>query len=199
MKSRKVNSKTVFLSINNNNLLRQPVADLQKADSNLYENNTYWYRKTFTVDHSKSDIVKLKINKAKYHTKVFLNNHLAGENSYCFTPAVFDIKSLLKDSGEDNILLIAVGCKNNLPDTVVGGDDFEKTKYIPGIYDDVKLILTNAPFIRNIQAAPDIEKEELHIVAGIETINPNQKAISQALLDKHYLRKHGKDAYYGQK
>jgi hypothetical protein len=30
-------------------------------------------------------------------------------------------------------------------------------------------------------------------------INANQKAISQALLDKHYLRKHGKEAYYGQK
>jgi len=29
-------------------------------------------------------------------------------------------------------------------------------------------------------------------------INPNQKPISQALLDKHFLRKHGKDAYYGQ-
>jgi len=34
---------------------------------------------------------------------------------------------------------------------------------------------------------------------GTITINPNQKAISQVLLDKHYLRKHGKNAYYGQK
>jgi L-ribulose-5-phosphate 4-epimerase len=30
-------------------------------------------------------------------------------------------------------------------------------------------------------------------------INPKQEEISQALLDKHYLRKHGEDAYYGQK
>lgn len=30
-------------------------------------------------------------------------------------------------------------------------------------------------------------------------INPNISHINQALLDKHYLRKHGKDAYYGQK
>ena len=28
----------------------------------------------------------------------------------------------------------------------------------------------------------------------LNKINP----VSQALLDKHYLRKHGKDAYYGQ-
>ena len=30
------------------------------------------------------------------------------------------------------------------------------------------------------------------------TINPKQDQISKALLDKHYLRKHGKNAYYGQ-
>jgi L-ribulose-5-phosphate 4-epimerase len=36
---------------------------------------------------------------------------------------------------------------------------------------------------------------------GIHTrlLNPAQGAIPQALLDKHYLRKHGKDAYYGQR
>jgi L-ribulose-5-phosphate 4-epimerase len=34
---------------------------------------------------------------------------------------------------------------------------------------------------------------------GTQLINARQGAISQALLDKHYLRKHGEDAYYGQK
>jgi L-ribulose-5-phosphate 4-epimerase len=33
---------------------------------------------------------------------------------------------------------------------------------------------------------------------GTITINPNQGQISKPLLDKHYLRKHGKNAYYGQ-
>lgn len=34
---------------------------------------------------------------------------------------------------------------------------------------------------------------------GTLTINNKQKDISRVLLDKHYLRKHGKGAYYGQK
>ncbi|MHC4643507.1 MAG: L-ribulose-5-phosphate 4-epimerase [Planctomycetota bacterium] len=34
---------------------------------------------------------------------------------------------------------------------------------------------------------------------GTVTINPSQGPISKALLDKHYLRKHGTNAYYGQK
>ena len=29
-------------------------------------------------------------------------------------------------------------------------------------------------------------------------INPDQTRMQQTLLDKHYLRKHGKNAYYGQ-
>ncbi|WP_064581073.1 L-ribulose-5-phosphate 4-epimerase [Streptobacillus moniliformis] len=32
-----------------------------------------------------------------------------------------------------------------------------------------------------------------------EVINPNVNKMQQELLDKHYLRKHGKNAYYGQK
>ena len=31
------------------------------------------------------------------------------------------------------------------------------------------------------------------------TINPELGPMQQTLLDKHYLRKHGKNAYYGQK
>jgi L-ribulose-5-phosphate 4-epimerase len=30
-------------------------------------------------------------------------------------------------------------------------------------------------------------------------LNPHGIHVSQALLDKHYLRKHGANAYYGQK
>ncbi len=42
--------------------------------------------------------------------------------------------------------------------------------------------------------------EELAAMAsGSLTINPNLRGIDQELLDKHYLRKHGANAYYGQK
>ncbi len=30
------------------------------------------------------------------------------------------------------------------------------------------------------------------------TLDPNAAVLKQAVLDKHYLRKHGKNAYYGQ-
>jgi len=36
------------------------------------------------------------------------------------------------------------------------------------------------------------------MAAQSELVNPHIHPIEQALMDKHYLRKHGKDAYYGQ-
>jgi len=86
-----------------------------------------------------------------------VNGKLAGENTRSFTPSVFDILPYLIENGGENDLLIAVGCRNNLPDTVTNGWDFEKIKYTPGIYDNVKLIVSGYPYISNIQTAPDIK------------------------------------------
>ena len=41
-------------------------------------------------------------------------------------------------------------------------------------------------------------EEVAKMASGTLQINPQQKPISPALLDKHYLRKHGEGAYYGQ-
>ena len=62
----------------------------------------------------------------------------------------------------------------------------------------------HGPFTRGKTPADAVEAmvvlEQVAIMAlGTITINPNQGQISNALMDKHYLRKHGKDAYYGQK
>jgi L-ribulose-5-phosphate 4-epimerase len=49
-----------------------------------------------------------------------------------------------------------------------------------------------------VEAAVVLEQTAA-MALGTIMINPNQSQIDKALLDKHYLRKHGKDAYYGQK
>ena len=55
-----------------------------------------------------------------------------------------------------------------MPDTVMWGHDFEKLIYIPGIYDDVSLILSGYPFIRNIQTVPLVNQGKVRIVAEID-------------------------------
>lgn len=151
-------------------LVDMAVPKFQEEDT-LYENRVYWYRRTFLVDDPGRDVILLKINKARYHTRVFVNGKLAGENIYNFTPSIFNIKPFLNSDGIKNELVIAIGCKNNLPDTVTNGWDFEKIKYIPGIYDDVKLITANYPYINNIQAVPDPFVKKLRVVAEIKDKN----------------------------
>jgi L-ribulose-5-phosphate 4-epimerase len=69
---------------------------------------------------------------------------------------------------------------------------------IPGV-----LVANHGPFTWGKSPADAVESmvmlEQIAMMAlGTITINPNQGPISKVLLDKHYLRKHGKNAYYGQ-
>lgn len=66
------------------------------------------------------------------------------------------------------------------------------------------LVANHGPFTWGATAAAAVEAavvlEQIAAMAlGTITINPNQAEIPQTILDKHYLRKHGKNAYYGQK
>lgn len=66
------------------------------------------------------------------------------------------------------------------------------------------LVAGHGPFtwgktpMASVESAIVLE-EVAKMASGTIAINPQQNAIKQTLLDKHYLRKHGKDAYYGQK
>ena len=65
------------------------------------------------------------------------------------------------------------------------------------------LVANHGPFTWGKTPADAVEAayvlEQIATMAlGTITINPNQGQISVPLLDKHYLRKHGKNAYYGQ-
>ena len=131
----------------------------------------FWYHRTFVVDGSIPDVAILKIHKAKYGTKVFLNGHVVSEHLPCFTPALLDVKKFLKNSGEQNELIVRVGAdRESLPEGMPTGWDFEKYLYIPGIYDSVELILTGTPYIANVQTVPNLEKSRVKVVVELENV-----------------------------
>ena len=72
--------------------------------------------------------------------------------------------------------------------------------------DEIQAILVHShgPFTWGKDAAKAVENsvvlEEVAFMAWHDIMmNPDIKPMQQELLDKHYLRKHGKNAYYGQK
>jgi L-ribulose-5-phosphate 4-epimerase len=68
---------------------------------------------------------------------------------------------------------------------------------MPGV-----LVCGHAPFTWGLDSLEAVHHavvlEEVAKMAFRTEMLGNQKAVEQFLLDKHYLRKHGKDAYYGQ-
>ena len=69
---------------------------------------------------------------------------------------------------------------------------------VPGV-----LVMSHGPFVwgtdpmnavHNAVVMEEVAFMDYHAL----TLNPQHRDMQQTLLDKHYLRKHGKDAYYGQ-
>ncbi len=148
-------------------LARPAFAEVGKK-SKLRE--AFWYRRTFKLDGPVPEVAILKLHKARYGIKVFLNGQLVGEHLPCFTPGYFDVKRHLKGSGQENELVIRVGAfRESIPQDMPTGWDFEKYLYIPGIYDSVELILTGTPRIVNVQAVPDLASSVVAAVVEIES------------------------------
>ncbi|MDI9491113.1 MAG: L-ribulose-5-phosphate 4-epimerase [Clostridiaceae bacterium] len=69
---------------------------------------------------------------------------------------------------------------------------------VPGV-----LVAGHGPFTWGANCFKAVENSKVleeccKMAVRTEQINPDINRIEQGLLDKHYLRKHGKDAYYGQ-
>lgn len=152
----------------------------------------FWYKKEFQLDEDVPDVALVKLYKAKYTMKVFLNGAVVGEQGYNFTPAVFDIKPFLKGQ-KKNELLVRISTYDNCPDSIMGGHDFEKKRYIPGIYDNVELILSGKEFIENVQIVPDVEK------GGIRAVVKMRQGTEKVKLKYRILEyKSGKEVVSGE-
>ncbi len=125
----------------------------------------FWYRRTFTIDGALPATAWLKIHKACYGTQVTLNGQPVGEHVGCFTPGFFDLTGKLKGEGQVNELLVRVGAAHTaLGEEVPWGHDFEKVRYVPGICDEVEVILCGSPNIGNVQVVPDLAGRKARVV-----------------------------------
>lgn len=131
--------------------------------------DAFWYRRTFKVSGPILPVAQLRIGKATYGTRVFLNGQLIGDHSPCFTAGLFAVKDALKPG--ENELIIRVGAdRDAVAGLVESGYDGEKNRYIPGIYDNVELIMTGSPHIINVQAVPNIEAKTVTIHSWIKCL-----------------------------
>ena len=104
-----------------------------------------------------------------------------------------------------------ITCTRELTDAQVNGDyELETGIQITDAYKgrDPKaapmvIVAGHAPFTWGKDAAQSVYHaallEEIARMAYLtRTLDQNAGALKKSVMDKHYLRKHGKDAYYGQ-
>ncbi len=137
--------------------------------------DAFWYRRTFTLDGPIPAVAKLKVAKAMFGTRVLLNGTWLGDHIPSFTPGYFDAKPALKTGS--NEILIRVGADRDAVGTgYPNGFDFEKQRYIPGVFDSVELILSGTPHFMTVQAAPDIAGKTLRVQAVLRNDGEAAKA-----------------------
>lgn len=110
-------------------------------------------------------------------------------------------------------LVAAVPCTEVMSDEMIKGNyELETGNQILNLfrehdlsYTEVEMVLVacHGPFTWGKNAAKSVYNaavlEELARMAQLTlSINPSVTSIKQALIDKHYFRKHGTNAYYGQ-
>lgn len=133
--------------------------------------NYFWFRRKFRLPRKRQAAI-LRINKAQFGTAVWLNGKKIGDHHSCFTAGYFNVTQALDWDGE-NTLVIRIGAHPGVvPKWVPTGTDFEKNKWIPGIYDNVLLYLSDNPVIETIQVAPRINPPEIVVQTQVKNYGP---------------------------
>ena len=124
--------------------------------------DAYWYRRTFDIKGPLPPAAVLKVNKAMFGSQVYLNGRLLGNHVPCWTAGYFDLRPALKTN--ENELVIRIGAdRDAIGRAYPDGFDYEKSRYIPGIFDSVTLMFSGTPRIENVQVAPEIEKQQAKV------------------------------------
>jgi beta-galactosidase len=145
------------------------------ASDGALKDSAFWYRREFTLEGDVPAVASLLVRKAAYGSTVYLNGTKVGESQASFTASHYDVRAWLLGRGAANELVIRVGAgRDSLPRTVPRGQDYEKTRYIPGLFDSVDLELSGTPHFVEVQAAPDITNQRVRVQARVLNSGPDR-------------------------
>jgi len=145
---------------------RETAPDLTRRSDPIQQ--AFWYRRKFKIDSKDVAVTRLKVSKARFGARVFMNGKSAGEHPCSVTPGWFNVRPFLKSEGGENELVIRIGASGPPElEPVRNGRASDKNRRMPGICGSVELILSDTPHVRNVQIAPDIQGSSVRVVAEI--------------------------------
>lgn len=166
---------------------KRPEATELKTTHSLYDIDYKpkysWYKKTvFISDDLKGKEAVLTIFKSQYVTNIIVNGHDFGTYMECYTPIDANITRALRYNSENEIL-IRVGDRTWLPSEAAGGTDKEKERYLPGIWDDVKLSFTKKIRVNRLLLLPNLKSKQLTIKTQLRNYFPAQIGYGDKMYD----------------
>ena len=133
-----------------------------------------WYKKTINVvERFREMEILLSIKKSQYVTQVYVNGIDMGSSMECYTPIEIPVTRAIK-FGEDNEILVKVGDRYWLPPQAAGSTDKEKEHYLPGIWDDVELIVSGKVQVNNTLLLPDAANGRVTAKIRLRSFYPQQ-------------------------
>lgn len=102
-------------------------------------------------------VARLRLAKGMYGKQVRVNSAPVGEHTPSFTPGVFDVTAHLHGNGDPTEVTVRLGQRSTLPAGSIDGADWEQSRYTPGLYDEVDLLLHGTPYVAWIQTVPQLD------------------------------------------
>jgi len=122
------------------------------------ETSALWYHKTVHLQEIPGSVI-LRINKAHYGRKVYINGQLVLDYPYNFTASETNIREFLVEG--DNEIIIRLGNYLQQRDDPAcpahTGSDYEKNSYLPGIPDSISLLLCSNPVVESVRSVSLID------------------------------------------
>lgn len=162
--------------------MASPAFEEVGLDSTLRE--AFWYRREFDVDGEVGAVAILRILKARYGTKIFVNGVDVGEHRPNHTPGEFRVEGVLRQGR--NELIVRLGpWRDDEPSEVPDGRDIESYLAVPGIYDSVELVLGAFPFIEDVATSPNIDAGTVEVTARVRAgEDPTQFALKAVVTER---------------
>ncbi len=157
---------------------KKPESIVEKSAHGVYDIDYVpkynWYRKSVPIDEShRGKQVLLRIKKSQYVTQVYINGIDMGTSMECYTPIEVPVTRAL-NFGQENEILIKVGDRYWLPPQAAGSTDKEKEHYLPGIWDDVELIISGNIQVNNTLLLPDAKNGKVTARVRVRSFLPQQ-------------------------
>ena len=158
------------------NKLRPAAALVTSAGVSNQSRNYFWYRTNFTAP-ARREAAFLKVGKAQFGSEIWVNGRRLGMSSGCAASRTYAIGDVVRWSAQNSIVIRIGAHPGVLPVGAPCGVDMEKTRWTPGIYDDVSVFFTDAVMIETVQAAPHLSPRGVKVQLTLRNLGEATVAV----------------------